>query len=52
MKILTIRMFIVALFTTARTGNNPNIHDQENGKEIVNYLCDGILLSNKKRMKI
>lgn len=41
-------MLRAALFATAQIGNNPNIHYYENGKEILKYLCDGILLSNKK----
>ena len=40
-------MFIVALFTIAKTWNDLNVHQQMNDKDVV-HIYNGILLSHKK----
>ena len=40
-------MFIVALFTIAKTWNGLNVHQQMNDKDVV-HIYNGILLSHKK----
>lgn len=41
-------MFIAALFTTAPNGKEPDVPSWWVDKQIVVYLLDGILLSDKK----
>ena len=40
-------VFIAALFMIARHGNNLDVHQQMNDKEVVVYIHSGILLSYK-----
>ena len=40
-------MFIVALFTIAKTWNDLNVHQQMNDKDVV-HIYNGILLSHNK----
>lgn len=41
-------MFIAALFRIIKNGNNPNVHQPVNGKHIVVYPYNRIILNNKK----
>lgn len=38
-------MFTAVLFLTAKTGNNPNVHQQEMGRE--DHVFDGILCNDR-----
>ena len=43
-----IPLFIVALFTKARTWKQLDVHGQMNDKQVVVHIHNGILLTHKK----